>query len=125
MAYLLGGDAATLDEILAAKASGDFSAIVLPDGSTAANWGQLRKAVLTDPKQNVGQIISGKAEPLPAPTEVAPTDVPTETATEVTTTGSTQSVNGNGNANSNSTDKSNNGNANGNSTDKSNNGKKP
>jgi len=125
MAYLLGGDAATLDEILAAKASGDFSAIVLPDGSTATNWGQLRKAVLTDPKQNVGQIISGKAEPLPAPTEVAPTDVPTEAPTEVTTTSSSQAVNGNGNANSNSTDKSNNGNANGNSTDKTNNGKKP
>ncbi|MFN2215945.1 MAG: hypothetical protein ACK2TS_03305, partial [Anaerolineales bacterium] len=126
MAYLLGGDASTLDEILAAKESGDFSSIVLPDGSTASNWGQLRKAVLTDPKQNVGQIISGKAEALPDPTEVAPTDVPTETPTEAAASSDSQSVNGssnaNPNANPNATDKSNNGNANGNSTDKSNNG---
>ncbi|MFC2063985.1 hypothetical protein ACFLXB_02685 [Chloroflexota bacterium] len=133
MAYLLGGDAATLDQILAAKESGDFSGIALPEGESADNWGQLRKAILTDPKQNVGQIISGKAEPLPAPTEVVPTDVPTETPAELPAASSSQPVdNGNGNndektnnGKSDNTEKSNNGKANGNTKEKTNNGKKP
>jgi hypothetical protein len=64
MATQLGGNAALLNQILLAKQSGDFSTILLPDGSTAANWGQLRKAVLTDPHQNFGQIMSGHAAPL-------------------------------------------------------------
>ncbi len=64
MAYNLGGDANLLDQILTAKQSGDFSTIVLPDGSTPSNWGQLRRAVLTDPHQNFGQIMSGHADPL-------------------------------------------------------------
>ena len=124
MAYLLDGDASTLDQILTAKASGDYSGIVLPDGSTADNWGQLRKAVLTDPKQNLGQIVSGKAVPLSAPTEAA--------TAEAATTSSSQSMNGNGNTddktnNGNTGDKTNNGNTddktnNGNTDDKTNNG---
>jgi hypothetical protein len=69
----LGGDSALLDLIITAKNTSDFSAIVLPDGSTPANWGQLRKAALTDSHQNPGQIVSGKVEPLPAPTTVSPT----------------------------------------------------
>jgi hypothetical protein len=64
MATQLGGNASLLNQILMAKQSGDFSAIVLPDGSTAANWGQLRKAVLTNPHQNFGQVMSGHAAPL-------------------------------------------------------------
>jgi hypothetical protein len=64
MATQLGGDATLVDQILAAKSTGDFSTIILPDGTTAANWGQFRKAVLTDPHQNLGKIMSGKADPL-------------------------------------------------------------
>ena len=64
MATQLGGDATLLDQILTAKQSGDFSTLVLPGGSLVTNWGQLRKAVLTDPKQNLGQIMSGHANPL-------------------------------------------------------------
>jgi hypothetical protein len=75
MATQLGGDATLLDQILTAKQTGDFSTIVLPDGSTAANWGQLRRAVLTDPHQNLGQIMSGHADPL----EITPPTVPTTT----------------------------------------------
>lgn len=61
MTFLLGGDATTFDMILAAKTSGDFSAIILPDGTVATNWGSLLKAVRTSGKQNLGQIISGHA----------------------------------------------------------------
>jgi hypothetical protein len=64
MAYQLGGDATLLDQILTAKQTGDFSTIDLSDGSSPTNWGQLRKAVLTDPHQNFGQIMSGHADPL-------------------------------------------------------------
>jgi hypothetical protein len=108
MATQLGGDATLLDQILAAKSSGDFSTIVLPDGTTATNWGQLRKAVLTDPHQNLGGIMSGKAAPL-----VPPTTTTTTTTTTAPTT--TSQGNGNGNANGNAnTNGSTNGNANAN-----------
>ncbi len=75
MATQPGGDATLLDQILTAKQSGDFSTIVLPDGSSPTNWGQLRRAVLTDPHQNLGQIMSGHADPLAItpPTEPAAT----------------------------------------------------
>jgi hypothetical protein len=75
MATQLGGDAALLDQILTAKQTGDFSTIVLPDGSTPTNWGQLRRAVLTDPHQNLGQIMSGHADPL----EITPPTAPATT----------------------------------------------
>jgi hypothetical protein len=43
----------------------DYSGITLPDGSVPTNWGQFRKALLSgDPKANLGQIMSGHAEPL-------------------------------------------------------------
>jgi hypothetical protein len=64
MATQLGGDATLLNQILTAKQTGDFSTIVLPGGTTVSNWGQLRKAVLTNPHQNLGQIMSGHANPL-------------------------------------------------------------
>jgi hypothetical protein len=76
MAYNLGGDATLLNTILTAKQSGDFSTIVLPDGSSPKNWGQLRRAVLTDPHQNLGQIMSGHADPL----AITPPTEPTTTA---------------------------------------------
>jgi hypothetical protein len=75
MATNLGGDATLLDQILTAKQTGDFSTIVLPDGKVVTNWGQLRKAVLTDPHQNLGQIMSGHADPLVvAPPATLPID---------------------------------------------------
>ncbi len=64
MALALDGDSATVSTILAAKQSGDYSAVVLPDGSTPSNWGQLRKAVFTDEKnlKNLGAVMSERAE---------------------------------------------------------------
>jgi hypothetical protein len=102
MAVQAGGNATLLDQILTAKKTGNFSALVLPGGKTASNWGQLRKLLLTDPHQNLGSIMSGKATPLPTATPVA-------TVAPVTTTSSTAPVHGNGNANSHG-----NGNGNGN-----------
>jgi len=95
MASQLGGDVTLLDQILAAKSTGDFSTIILPDGTKAANWGQLRKAALTDPHQNLGRIMSGKADPITALT------------TPITTTTTSAATQGNGNGHGN-------GNANGN-----------
>jgi hypothetical protein len=65
MTNTLEGDSAMFSEILDAKRSGDYSAITLPDGSTPQNWGQFRKAVMSDQdksKENLGAIMSGRAE---------------------------------------------------------------
>jgi hypothetical protein len=64
MSYGLEGDAELLDDILEAKKSGDFSSITLPDGETAKNWGQFRKAALGNEKakKNLGAIMSGRAK---------------------------------------------------------------
>ena len=64
MALALNGDSTTFSTILAAKKSGDYSAIVLPDGSTPSNWGQLRKAVFSNEKnlKNLGAVMSGRVE---------------------------------------------------------------
>jgi hypothetical protein len=48
-------------EVLAAKTSGDYSGFTMPDGSTPTNWGQFRKALA---KHSLGEIVSGKADPL-------------------------------------------------------------
>ena len=53
--------------ILDAKQNKDFGelGITLPDGSTPTNWGQFRKAVMSDrdkAKENLGAIMSGRAE---------------------------------------------------------------
>jgi hypothetical protein len=63
MSIALEGDATLLGDILAAKKSGDFSSITLPDGETPRNWGQFKKAVLTSDKakKNLGAIMSGRA----------------------------------------------------------------
>lgn len=64
MTKSLEGDTAMLQVILDAKKSGDYSAVVLPDGSTPTNWGQFRQAVLKDKegaKNNLGAIKSGRA----------------------------------------------------------------
>lgn len=109
MAFQAGGDATLVDQILTAKKTGDFSTLVLPDGKTASNWGQLRKVLLTDKHQNLGIVVSGRATPLPTPTAVA-TEVPVTT----TTTSSTAPVHGNGNTNSHGNGNMNNGHSNGN-----------
>ena len=64
MAMALNGDSSTFAGILDARKSGDYSAIILPDGSTASNWGQLRKAVFADGKnlKNLGAVMSGRVE---------------------------------------------------------------
>jgi len=62
MSLALEGDATLLGDILEAKKSGDFSEITLPDGETAKNWGQFKKAVLSSEKaqKNLGAIMSGR-----------------------------------------------------------------
>jgi len=64
IALALDGNSTTFSTILAAKKSGDYSAVVLPDGSTPSNWGQLRKAVFSDEKnlKNLGAVMSGRVE---------------------------------------------------------------
>jgi len=62
LATTLGGDATLLDQILTAKSTGDFNAIILPDGTSVANWGQLRHAVNIEHGQNLGSIVSGRAD---------------------------------------------------------------
>ncbi len=57
----LGGDTSLFAAIVEAKQSGDYSSIVLPDGTSPKNWGQFRKALL-DNKENLGQIMSGHAD---------------------------------------------------------------
>jgi hypothetical protein len=69
----LDGDASTAGLILEAKRTGDYSAFVLPDGSTPTNWGQFKKAALGKDKKNLGIIVSGHAEP-DAPEGTAPQD---------------------------------------------------
>lgn len=58
----MSGDMTTAGLILEAKASGDYSAFTLPDGSTPANWGQFKKAALGKEKKNLGIIVSGQAD---------------------------------------------------------------
>lgn len=63
MSQNLNGDPSLTEMILEAKETGDYSAFVLPDGSTPSNWGQFKKAVL-EKKNNLGVIVSGQADPL-------------------------------------------------------------
>jgi len=48
----LEGDAEIFETLIQAKQSGDFSAFILEDGSTPANWGQLKKAILANNEKN-------------------------------------------------------------------------
>lgn len=57
------GDAETFAAILLAKETGDYSTFMLEDGSTPANWGQFRKAVLNGAKKNnLGVVMSNKGD---------------------------------------------------------------
>jgi hypothetical protein len=70
----LNGDASTAGLILEAKDTGDYSAFVLPDGSTPTNWGQFKKAALGKDKKNLGIIVSGHAEDVLTDGETTPQD---------------------------------------------------
>lgn len=83
MSQNLNGDPSLTEMILEAKETGDYSAFILPDGSTPSNWGQFKKAVL-EKQNNLGVIVSGQADPL------------TEDGLEAA---SLQNGNGNGNGN--------------------------
>ncbi|MBN1451979.1 MAG: hypothetical protein JW963_13270 [Anaerolineales bacterium] len=104
MTNALEGDSETFAAILEAKQTKDYSGITLPDGSTPTNWGQFRKAVMSDrekAKENLGAIMSGRAEN--AQNQEGQTE-----------------LNNNGNAPGNGNGNSNNGNTIGNSNDNSN-----
>jgi hypothetical protein len=59
----LGGDADAFMIIIEAKETGDFSSILLSDGTTPLNWGQFKKVVLAeDEKGSLGIVISGKGK---------------------------------------------------------------
>ena len=65
MTNALDGDSDTFAAIIEAKQTKDFSGITLSDGSEPTNWGQFRKAVMSDrekSKENLGAIMSGRAE---------------------------------------------------------------
>ena len=65
MTNALEGDTEIFAAILEAKQNKNFSGIELPDGSTPTNWGQFRKAVMSDrekAKENLGAVMSGRAE---------------------------------------------------------------
>jgi hypothetical protein len=63
MAQSLGdGNMANAGLILEAKKTGNYSAFLLPDGSTPTNWGQFKKAAMGKDKHNLGVIVSGHAE---------------------------------------------------------------
>jgi len=70
MSQNVGGDASLAGQILEAKQSGDYSNILLsdgttltfPDGTVPTNWGQLKKALL-DKKNNLGVVVSGQENP--------------------------------------------------------------
>jgi hypothetical protein len=64
------GDASLAGQILDAKKNGDYSAFVeyFEDGVPPTNWGQFRKALLNK-KQNLGVVVSGKADESNASTQ--------------------------------------------------------
>ncbi|SRR6266498_5613959 len=66
----LNNDVSTAGLILEAKKTGDYSAFVLPDGSTPTNWGQFKNAALGKGKKNLGIIVSGHAQPLDGSTDL-------------------------------------------------------
>lgn len=57
------GDSGLFQTILDAKLSGDYSTITLEDGTSPANWGQFKKAILKGESQNsLGDVKSDKGE---------------------------------------------------------------
>ena len=65
MTNALDGGTDMFNAIMEAKHNHDYSAVELPDGSEPQNWGQFRKAVMSDrdkSKENLGAIMSGRAD---------------------------------------------------------------
>lgn len=58
MTEKMGGDASLFEMILEAKKSNDYAEVALPEVPVPQNWGQLKKAVLHDNKENPGDVIS-------------------------------------------------------------------
>ena len=125
MAQALGADPTLAATILAAKTSGDYSALEAAlqgmgyDTSTVKNWnwGQVKKLVMSDAVKsmtNLGAVMSGRQGPFVPP--LAPASVTTTTTTTtVTTDTSTKPGNGKGKAKGqNGGGNGNNGNGNGN-----------
>ena len=87
MAQVLGGDPTLAAAILAAKKSGDYSALAaLGVPADITNWGQLKKFVMSSEVKsmtNLGAIMSGRAQPLVtgATTTTTTHDVTTTTTT--------------------------------------------
>lgn len=66
MTSRMEGSADMFGLILDAKMTGDYSGITLPDGSTPANWGQFKKAVMGGGGMSVGHVkqeLNGKGNP--------------------------------------------------------------
>ena len=78
MSFQLKGDASECEAILAAKQSGNYSGLGLPEGVTVSNWGQFKKLV-QQKGQNLGSIVSGHAASIFTAT---PTLVPTVVGSE-------------------------------------------
>jgi hypothetical protein len=79
MTKTLEGDSDMFQAILDAKTSGDYSTVILPDGSTPSNWGQFRKAVFSNKesaKNNLGSIKSGHAKDDPTTDATSDTSRP-------------------------------------------------
>jgi hypothetical protein len=75
MTNALEGDSETFAAIMDAKQNKDYSGIALPDGSTPQNWGQFRQAVMKNrekSKENLGAIMSGRAEGQPDDAQLEP-----------------------------------------------------
>ena len=57
----LEGNSEVFQALLLAKETGEYDTIVLNDGTTVKNWGQLRKAILDGKKiSNLGTVMSNK-----------------------------------------------------------------
>jgi len=106
LANQIEGDAATFEALLEAKQSGDYSAIVLADGSTPDNWGDVVKSLKKG--SNLGSVMSGNADS---------SEEDGEEEVQITEHGNGNGNNGNGNGNGN------NGKGNNKDKDKDNNGK--
>jgi hypothetical protein len=100
------GSTTTIEALLDAKQSGDFSAITLADGSTPSNWGAVVKSLKKG--ENLGSVMS-------TTTQTVTDGVSPETTTMAPTNPQDNTKKGNGNENSTDkkNNKSNNGNGNG------------
>ena len=56
----IDGDTATFEALVEARQSGDYSTIILADGSTPDNWGDVVKSLKKG--NNLGSVMSGRAE---------------------------------------------------------------